>query len=380
MSAVRRYVFPIVWMAIFAVIAVALFKLAFVDGMRAEAAGQQPAAQLVTPSIPAARGTVTNVVQVQGAVASDPPVVVRSTAEGTVNFVHVAVGVVVAKGEPLFQVQKLVEPDPAQATELFAGRTADDGGTSDIGGSNGTAGNAELEPVRQAAPPAPVYTYTDVVATAAGKVTDLAVLVDQQVSVGTDAVTLSPGTFSVSGSLTSDQQFRLLDRPSTAMVTVAGGPAPFECQAVTVGEASSSDPAPQAPQAPQGPAPMGPFGPAAPETSTGTVSCAVPKDVTVFAGLGASIDISAGTAEDVITVPTTAVKGAVDSGVVWIVENDGGAEPVEREVSLGLNDGQQVEITEGLDEGELVLQFVPGAPADELMGPGMEDFGMVMGG
>jgi multidrug efflux pump subunit AcrA (membrane-fusion protein) len=377
MSAVRRYVFPIVWMAIFAVIAVALFKLAFVDGMRAEASDQQPAAQLVTPSIPAARGTVTNVVQVQGSVASDPAVVVRSTAEGTVNFVHVAVGADVAKGDPLFQVQKLVEPDPARATELFAGRTADDGGTSGTGGSNGTAGNAEPEPVRQAAPPAPVYTYTDVVATAAGKVTDLAVLVDQQVSVGADAVTLSPGTFSVSGSLTSDQQFRLLDRPSTAMVTVTGGPAPFECQAVTVGEASSADPAPQAPQ---GPAPMGPFGPAAPETSTGTVSCAVPEDVTVFAGLGASIDISAGTAEDVITVPTTAVKGAVDSGVVWVVENDGGAEPVEREVNLGLNDGQQVEITEGLDEGELVLQFVPGAPAEELMGPGMEGFGMVMGG
>lgn len=377
MSAVRRYVFPIVWMAIFAVIAVALFKLAFVDGMRAEATDQQPAAQLVTPSIPAARGTVTNVVQVQGAVASDPAVVVRSTAEGTVNFVHVAVGADVAKGDPLFQVQKLVEPDPAHATELFAGRTADDGGTSDNGGSNGTAGNAEPEPVRQTAPPAPVYTYTDVVATAAGKVTDLAVLVDQQVGVGADAVTLSPGTFSVSGSLTSDQQFRLLDRPSTAMVTVTGGPAPFECQAVTVGEASASDPAPQAPQ---GPAAMGPFGPAAPETSTGTVSCAVPEDVTVFAGLGASIDISAGTAEDVITVPITAVKGAVDSGVVWVMENDGGAEPVEREVSLGLNDGQQVEITEGLDEGELVLQFVPGAPAEELMGPGMEDLGMVMGG
>ncbi|NMR28379.1 efflux RND transporter periplasmic adaptor subunit [Crystallibacter degradans] len=377
MGTVRRYVFPIVWMAIFAVIAMALFKLAFVDGMRAEASGQQPVAQLVTPSIPAARGTVTNVVQVQGAVANDPSVVVRSTAEGTVNFVHVAVGADVAKGDPLFQVQKLVEPESAQATELFAGRTADDGGTSDIGGSNETAGNAELEQVRQAATPAPVYTYTDVVATAAGKVTDLAVLVDQQVSVGTDAVTLSPGTFSVSGSLTSDQQFRLLDRPSTAMVTVTGGPAPFECQAVTVGEASSSDPAPQAPQ---DPAAMGPFGPAAPETSTGTVSCAVPEDVTVFAGLGASIDISAGTAEDVITVPTTAVKGAVDSGVVWVLENDGGAEPVEREVSLGLNDGQQVEIIEGLDEDELVLQFVPGAPADELMGPGMEDFGMVMGG
>jgi len=46
---------------------------------------------------------------------------------------------------------------------------------------------------------------------------------------------------------------------------------------------------------------------------------------------------------------------------VYVVLPDGSTE--QREVSLGLNDGSMVEVTEGLAEGEAVLQFVPGAPA-----------------
>ncbi|TJY64070.1 hypothetical protein E4J89_18810 [Arthrobacter sp. CAU 1506] len=185
MRVLRRYVFPMAWLAIFAVIAVALFKLAFVDGMRAEAVTEQPTAQLVTPSVPATLGTVTNVVQIEGSVASDPAVAVRSTAEGTVNFLFVDAGANVSKGDPLFQVQKLVEPDPARLT-------------------------VELDPDEEPAPPpAPVYTYVNVVAPAAGKLTELTVLVDQQVSVGADAATISPGTFSVTGTLTGSSESRV---------------------------------------------------------------------------------------------------------------------------------------------------------------------------
>ncbi|MGW6172824.1 hypothetical protein ACWF5H_04945 [Arthrobacter sp. NPDC055138] len=351
MRALRRYVFPVAWLAIFAVIAVALFKLAFVDGMRAEAVTEQPTAQLVTPSVPATVGTVTNVVQLEGSVASDPAVPVRSTAEGTVNFLFVDAGANVSKGDPLFQVQKLVEPDPT----LVA---------------------VEPDPDEEPAPPpAPVYTYVNVVSPAAGKLTELSVLVDQQVSVGADAATISPGTFSVTGTLTADQQFRLLDRPSSATVTVNGGPAPFDCKAVTVGEAPDGGSEPVQ----VGPAAVGPFGPEAPAAAaTGTVNCAVPADVKVFAGLGATIDITAGTAKSVVVVPTTAVQGSVDTGLVWVVENDGG-EPVERSVALGLNDGMQVEIVDGLAEGDMVLQFIPGAPGEQMM-PGMEGgFGMIGG-
>jgi hypothetical protein len=37
---------------------------------------------------------------------------------------------------------------------------------------------------------------------------------------------------------------------------------------------------------------------------------------------------------------------------------------VETPVTLGLSDGITVEITGGVEEGDLVLQFVPGALAD----------------
>ena len=103
------------------------------------------------------------------------------------------------------------------------------------------------------------------------------------------------------------------------------------------------------------------------------MSCAVPGDIAVFSGLGATIDITAGRAENVVTIPTTAVRGTVQTGIVWILPGsgtaDGGAADVgearEQEVSLGLNDGQMVEVTSGLAEGDMILQFVPGAPGEE---------------
>ncbi len=60
-------------------------------------------------------------------------------------------------------------------------------------------------------------------------------------------------------------------------------------------------------------------------------------------------------------VPTTAVRGAAQSGTVWVSTPDGAAE--ERAVALGLTDGTQVQITDGLTEGEEVLEFAPGAMA-----------------
>ena len=71
-------------------------------------------------------------------------------------------------------------------------------------------------------------------------------------------------------------------------------------------------------------------------------------------------------AENVLVVPVTAVQGSVQSGRVWIPGADG--EPVERPVTLGLTDGDQVEVTGGLTEGEMVLQFVP-IPDDDVVDP-----------
>ena len=172
--------------------------------------------------------------------------------------------------------------------------------------------------------------------------------------------------------MTTDQQFRILDRPNTAEVTIKGGPAPFACSDVTMGKTAPAAEGINT-QAQAQAVPPGDTG----GQGSGTVSCSVPEGVSVFAGLGASITITAGQALDAVTVPTTAVQGVVQNGVVWVVTAPGASE--ERSVVLGLTDGQSVEIAEGLSEGEEILQFVPGAesPLDEqqmMYGPG------VMGG
>jgi multidrug efflux pump subunit AcrA (membrane-fusion protein) len=102
--------------------------------------------------------------------------------------------------------------------------------------------------------------------------------------------------------------------------------------------------------------------------ATTTVRCAVPTDVRVFPGLVADLTIAGGVAENVLIVPTTAVQGAADTGVVYVIGADGTQE--ERTVTLGLSDGVNVEVTDGLEENEMVLQFVPGAAAGDPNAPG----------
>ena len=340
---VRRFIFPVVWLVVCAVIAAALFKLAFVDGMKTDAASAEaPSAQVSTPLIPAALGTVDNTLQIQGSVVSDPAVTVKSTGGGIVDFIFVKAGDKVVKGAPLVQLKIPVE---AQAPAVADSDAADP----------------------PAAPKVPLYTYADVVATAEGTVDQVSVLLKQQVAVGAEVASLNPGTFSATGTLTPDQQFRILGRTGTATVTVNGGPAPFLCSEVSMGKAPATDAgAGSSGQQPAAPAGMQ-------EPAAGSVSCAVPADIAVFSGLGAAIEITAGRAENVVTIPTTAVRGKVQNGVVWVLPEgaakDGAAAPAgearEREVTLGLNDGKTVEISSGLAEGEMVLQFVPGAPAEE---------------
>jgi multidrug efflux pump subunit AcrA (membrane-fusion protein) len=82
--------------------------------------------------------------------------------------------------------------------------------------------------------------------------------------------------------------------------------------------------------------------------------------------MAATVRIDAGVAENVLVVPITAVQGAVQKGNVWVVGDDGKQE--ERAVTLGLTDGELVEVRDGLSEGEQVLQFAP-VPDDTVQDP-----------
>jgi macrolide-specific efflux system membrane fusion protein len=334
-SIARRWVFPILWIVIFSVIAAALVKVAFFPDQSDAAAPVVPGAEIVEPQYVVARGTVRNDVTLSGTVAADAAVPIPATLSGEVREVLVGQGAWVNAGQDILLLRAQVAyPD----------------------GTSGTEWKYATAPV-------------------SGTLSSFSALVGQQFAVGEAVGQIAPPGFHVSGSIPPEQLYRLIQRPTEAQVTITGGPAPFACTNLTIttplpGEGSGGG---QTGQTGQGAESGGP-----------TVTCTVPGDVTVFAGLTAELVIAGGIAEDVLVVPITAVEGASGTGNVYFVLPDGSTEL--REVTLGLNDGVNVEVTGGLEEGDLILQFVPGAPSPTDGFPGGEncvstpDGGMVCSG
>ncbi|MFF1253234.1 hypothetical protein ACFVYC_12160 [Pseudarthrobacter sp. NPDC058329] len=402
MRVFRRVILPAAWLAVFAVIAVALVKIAFVDGLEPERTVAGPGAQVATPVIQASRATLTNRVEIKATVQSDAAVGVRNSTAGQVTYIFLEPGAKVAMGDRLYQVRSEVQPAPAVAADPVT-----------EAGPQGSSASRQPLP----AAPLPAYTYTDVVAPASGVLETLDVLINQQVSVGETAGSVDPGTFTVSGTVDAAQQYRLLAKPGSAQVALVGGPAPFTCPAVVLESAAAAaagGPGAGVTGGTGGVSRSVPYAQADPGTAagapeqggtpTGTLSCAVPSSVEVFAGLGATMTVTAGEAVNVVTVPLTAVEGSVKEGIVWLAGTgpapgaggavvDGSAgpgaaegvpagvpaggpasEPEQRKVQLGLNDGSRVEVVSGLAEGEAILEFIPGAPAQvppgQQFGPG----------
>lgn len=155
----------------------------------------------------------------------------------------------------------------------------------------------------------------------------------QPVSIGEVLAEIAPESFHVSAMIEPTQLYRLLEAPTEGMVSITGGPAPFTCTNLRVDSGENGS----------------------------TLTCLIPTEIRVFPSLPAQLTITAGSVEDVLVIPTTAVEGGAESGNVWVVLPDGTEEV--RTVVLGMSDGAQVEVLEGLSEGEMILQFVPGADA-----------------
>jgi multidrug efflux pump subunit AcrA (membrane-fusion protein) len=318
----RKWVFPILRILVFAVIAAALVKLAFFAEPVTQGA-EVPSGEIVEPQIPVTIGTIQNDVVLSGSVNANAAIPVKATFGGEVRQVLTRQGKVVKKGTPIMVVR------------------------ADLVNSNGT----------------PYQRTETILAGANGILSSFSVLVGQVVGIGDVVGQVAPQSFNVTATIAPDQLYRLTEQPTEAQVSVQGGPAPFACTGLTIitplpgeggggGDGSGGD------------------GSAGAGT---TVRCAVPTDVRVFPGLVAEMTIAGGIASNVLTVPMTAVEGAADTGVVYVIAADGSQE--ERPVTLGLNDGINVEIKSGLEEGEIVLQFVPGAAAGDGGGGGIVDPG-----
>jgi membrane fusion protein, macrolide-specific efflux system len=299
---VRKWVFPILRLVIFAAIAIALVKVAFFP----DAAPLDPASptgELVEPQIAVIRSSVENTVSLSGSVEADAARPIRATLAGEVTQVYVKTGHKIKKGDRVLTLKGTI--------------VSDDGMTS----------RTKVVVVK---------------APASGTVSDFPTLVGQTFAVGDPVGQIAPPTFHVSGSLAPEQLYRLSEQPKEADVTINGGPAPFACTGLTITTPLAGE--------------NGGDGAGGP-----TVSCAIPADVKAFAGLSAQLSIAGGVANDVLIVPVTAVEGTSETGNVYFVLPDGSTEV--RPVVLGLNDGFNVEIKEGLAEGDMILQFIPGVGA-----------------
>lgn len=329
MGVTKTWILPILRTTLLLAIAVALVKVAFFPAVaQGDDAAAVPTGVLAEPVVAVARGTVVNDVVVPATVVADAAVAARATLAGQVSEVYAEPGQVVEAGQRLAALRSETPQDPVVQPD-------------------GTV--VERKPrVETAVVTAPV----------AGTLSGPGVLRDQVVAVGDALAQVAPASFHVTATLGAEQLYRLVSRPTEGTVAIAGGPAPFACTGLVVGTGTSG--APSAPEDAAGAT----DGAAAGGSGGQQLTCSVPADVTVFAGLAAELTVPAGVATDVLTVPLTAVEGAAGAGIVRVVTPEG--EHEEREVGLGISDGTVVEVTGGLEEGDEVLEFVPGAPAVEL--------------
>lgn len=122
----------------------------------------------------------------------------------------------------------------------------------------------------------------------------------------------------------ADQAYRLLQDPVGVKALIVGGPAGFEC---------SWDGLVNTP-------------------SGLMMQCRVPDDIEVVAGLQGTMVLQLDAPSTVMGLPVSAVVGTNQQGEVIVLRADGTTEV--RTVELGVSDAFNIEIIDGLDEGETV--------------------------
>ena len=323
----KRYVLPALKVLLALVIAVALTKIAFFpDHGSSAATGPKPSFEETTQTTTAVLGDISNTVDVKGQIVEDAPVEAPATLAGQVESFAVEKGASVTTGQPLLTIKRVESQEPQTVTDAEGNQT-----------------ERKL--------PDKVSRVT-VYAPANGTVS-FSVIKDQEVTVGAVVATVAPGTYSAVGTITPSEQYQLLSAPTSAWLTLEGGPAPFECTGLTIGTKATKSTTTDAQS-----------GDVTTKTGDGTsveVRCPIPQGQTVFPGLPLKIGIDAGSATGAVLVPVTAVEGTTTTGNVWVVADPSAPDQAEaRQVTLGVNDGTSVQVVDGLSEGEEILLFVPG--------------------
>lgn len=361
METIRRYVFPIIWMLILAVIALALAKMAFFPA-GATVSGEDP----LTPTaefdqyatVLPETGDISSTMTLGALVQPDAGTPVLAKHAGEITKIWVKNGDQVEEGDRILQVR--VPQEPA-AIAPAAEEVGPDG---------------QLLPAAPQDPsPAIEYLYINITAPEAGKITGLTLAEWQSTTVGEAVATLSPGTYSIVADLQPEQQLELLDLEIKATADLPTAKDPVPCAAPTITEDTELE-EPEQPQGVPGVVFEGPGMEMPQEQGSGIsaaqLRCPVPEGTKIVPGLSVKVTVDLGSANGVMTVPTTAVEGSGSEGTVYVMDEATG-EPTPVPVTLGLRGEGVVQIVDGLEEGQEILQFVPGVdnPDSGMYGGGM---------
>ncbi|PRB72796.1 efflux RND transporter periplasmic adaptor subunit [Arthrobacter sp. MYb213] len=336
----RRFILPTVWLLIGALIAVSLVKLAFTGSASAQDDQLYPTGEVPAETVMVETSTIENTLKIAGTIKLLESQSLNAPADGVVNWAFVKPGDNVSKGDRIFQM--LIETMP-EATDQVDSEVDSDAATDQVSSSSGK----------------PVVSYRDIYAPATGKVTKFDIELNDEVTKGADLAKVQPQNFTAVGTINPLDRYRLTDSTLEATVTIDGGPEPFTCKNLRVGDTSApSSDSSKDQDSDAGMETMS--GQSQTENSSGSeISCEVPADIVVFDGLTMNMDIEAGSAENVLTVPVSTVRGLVGQGAVWRLDENG--KEIRTEVELGVTDGKIIEVISGLKAESEVLRYVPGS-------------------
>lgn len=258
------------------------------------------------------RADIESRVVLDAVIAAEPGVAVKTRTGGTVARVWLTDGQSVEQGAPILTL------------------TVEGGAAS---------GDDDAEP-------APV---TRVVrAPASGTVSGLGDLaVGDPVEPG-EVAQITQNKFRAVATVPANDLYLFYDEPEEILLQIDRGPAPEECEFLSLGSPSNNA--------------SGEAGGAAADQTGGSeggleLACRVPDGMRVFSGMRGQLSIVTDKAKNALVVPMTAVRGTVNSGEVLVVLEDGTTEV--REVELGVSDGEEIEVRSGLSPGDLVMDPIP---------------------
>lgn len=270
----------------------------------------EPALDVSGAPVEVEMGEVSSLLVLAATVRAEPGEQVKVRNGGTVAHLWVGEGAEVDKGAPIVNVRT---PDTSAVV---------------------TEGRDE----------APAITEITLYAPTDGRVSGLKdVLVGDVLEPGTVVATVSPDEFRAVAPISPNDLYRFYEDPEDIMLQIDKGPPAAPCEFLSLDTSGA-----------------GTGGAEDDEDGGGggaELICRVPDDLEVFEGVRGKMSVSTGTAENVLVVPVTAVRGNADSGEVVIVAADGTEEV--REVELGVSDGASIEVTAGLSVGDMVLDPVP---------------------